>query len=50
MSAEATVCKQQLGEAEAALATHKTEAKRLAELLHGADQVKISSCLDSAWK
>ena len=44
ISAEATLCKQQLAEAEAALATHKAETKRLGELLHGADQVGCSSC------
>ena len=44
ISAEATLCKQQLAEAEAALATHKAETKRLGELLHGADQVGCGSC------
>ena len=44
ISAEATLCKQQLAEAEAALATHKAETKRLGELLHGADQVGPRTC------
>ena len=37
---EAQQAKASLQEAEAALATHKAEAKRLAEMLQGADQVK----------
>ena len=44
ISAEATLCKQQLAEAEAALATHKAETKRLGELLQGADQVCCCRC------
>ena len=35
---EANQAKTQLSEAEASLATHKAEAKRLAEMLQGADQ------------
>lgn len=37
---EAQQAKASLQEAEAALATHKAEAKRLAEMLQGADQVR----------